>query len=72
MREDCIRSGPSTPHGCPDETEIDGRPLVNVFLLSLPGVGGSRSEDVHAMFRQWIQSLGCTVHDILDPEMVII
>jgi hypothetical protein len=38
-----------------------------VFLLSLPA---TVNDDVHAMFRQWVQSLGCNVFDVLDPELV--
>jgi hypothetical protein len=63
-----------------DETEINGfgigmgsgsgKPPVDVFLLSLPGTRRPHVGDVHDMFRQLIQSVGCQVHDILDPEMV--
>jgi hypothetical protein len=64
---------PSSTYSCSDETDFDGvrRPLVDVFLLYHPGTSVSGNEDVLAMFRQWIQSLGCRVYDISDPEMVI-
>ena len=81
MKDKSRNPRPSATHNsCMDETEIDGfgigmgsgsgKPPVDVFLLSLPGTHGPRVGDVHDMFRQWIQSVGCQVHDILDPEMV--
>lgn len=72
LREKHRNPRPSSSYSCSDETDIDGgrKPLVDVFLLSLPGSMGSRSEDIHAMFRQWVKSLGCNVFDMNDPEMV--
>ena len=64
---------PSTTSSCVDdinEESASQKVPKDVFLISLPGLGNSKSEDVHAMFRSWIQSLGCTVRDISDPEQV--
>ena len=40
--------------------------LTFVFQLRLPN--SSCSEDVHVMFRQWMESLGCQVHDLENPD----
>jgi hypothetical protein len=72
-------SRPSANNSCVDDVDETGSGIGlsgnigDVFLLTLPAVvgsNGSKGEDVHAMFRHWIQSVGCRVHDISDPEQV--
>ncbi len=76
-RSHAASSRPSANSSCVDDVEESGNELAgqdgDVFLLTLPaavGSNGSKGEDVHAMFRHWIQSVGCRVHDISDPEQV--
>jgi len=44
----------------------DIKSVLVFFQLRLPN--SSCSEDVHFMFFEWIESLGCHVHDLSNPD----